>query len=187
MPAAMILGNTSQGAVQGTAQDVAQDVAEDVAQTAASRAGFKGLLGRLEAGALAKPLRFVGLSGIGWLLDTGVYMLLVGGFGLRVFVAAMIGGLCGASFAFLTSSRWVFAGRRHGLGGRLAVYLVYTAMQIVVMSAVIDGLAAGLQAGLARVELAISWPLVALLSKCLITPVLLAMNYFVARKLSGGA
>lgn len=168
----MIPGNTSQGAVQGAIV------------AAMSRAGLGGLLGRLESGALAKPLRFVGLSGIGWLLDTSVYMLLVGGLGLRVFVAAMIGGLCGATFAFLTSSRWVFSGRRHGLGGRLLVYLVYIAVQIVAMSAVIDGLATALQAGFALVDLAVSWPLIALLSKCLITPFVLAMNYLVARRLN---
>ncbi len=149
--------------------------------------GMKILRYRLNLGEFVKPLQFIGLSGLGWILDTGIYLLLVSGFGLRVFLAAMIGGLCGASFAFLTSSRFVFAGRRHGLGGRLLVYLIYTGVQIVVMSAVIDGLAAALQASFAHAEAVVSWPLVALLSKCIVTPFVLAMNYFVARRLNPGA
>ncbi|NJL07121.1 MAG: hypothetical protein HC900_01845 [Methylacidiphilales bacterium] len=152
-----------------------------------TRANSKRLFDRGGLAALAKPLRFVGLSGLGWIIDTSVYMLLVSGAGLRVFVAGMIGGLCGASFAFLTSSRLVFSNRRDGLGRRLLVYLLYTVVQIIIAAALIDMLAVALQAAVTHFGIAVPWPAIAFLAKCIITPFLLAMNYVVARRLNTAA
>ena len=56
---------------------------------------------------LMQALRFVGLSGIGWLLDFTVYTLL----STRVSNLAavnMISSLVGASFVFAFSTRFVF-------------------------------------------------------------------------------
>ncbi|NJO54097.1 MAG: hypothetical protein HC829_03970 [Bacteroidales bacterium] len=152
-----------------------------------TRTNSKRLFDRVDLAALVKPLRFVGLSGIGWVIDTSVYMLLVGGADLRVFWASMVGGLCGASFAFLTSSRLVFANRRGGLGRRLLVYLLYTVVQIIAAAALIDMLAAALLAAVTHFGLTVPWPMIAFLAKCIITPFLLAMNYVVARKLNTDA
>ena len=74
---------------------------------------------------LIQALRFVGLSGIGWLLDFTVYTLL----STRVSNLAavnMISSLVGASFVFAFSTRFVFRdNHRIPLFWKYCVYIAY--------------------------------------------------------------
>jgi len=129
------------------------------------------------------PLKFVTISGGGWLLDTAVYMALVTYGGMGVFLANIAGGVCGGSFTFLTSHRLVFAGSGK-IRARLAIYVIYTAVLVVAASALVDLAAQEGRLTAEYLRIAIEWPTIAFLAKCLITPLLLATNFFVARALS---
>lgn len=122
-------------------------------------------------------LKFVALSGVGWVLDTTVYLLLVQA-GVVVLLASCIGGLCGASFAFLTSSRFVFDFRGGGLRLRFLLYLAYTLTNIFVSAAATQALA-NVLIGHAGASLVVA----AFLAKCLVTPLVLAANFLVARRI----
>ncbi|WP_127754120.1 GtrA family protein [Devosia sp. 1566] len=128
----------------------------------------------------SKLVRFVAVSGVGWLLDTGVYTVLVM-LGARVFWAGLVGGLCGASFSFLVSSRYVFAHEGGGLSRKLIVYLVYSIGMILAGAAAAEVVTSALVglAGAQKMNYALT--LLAFAAKCAITPFLLATNFFVAR------
>lgn len=123
--------------------------------------------------------RFVLVSGLGWVLDTAVYLLLVLS-GLRVMGASMIGGLCGAAFAFAFSSRFVFGGNAHQLSAKLAVYLIYSAALIVAAAWSVEFITTALSHAAARSGVSVPLTVLAFVAKCLITPLLLATNFFVA-------
>jgi putative flippase GtrA len=131
------------------------------------------------------PLRFVGLSGLGWLIDMAVYTVLVGS-GVRVLSASILGGVCGASFSFLTSRRLVFRSSARGVWIRLAFYLAYTVGLIILAGAVTEWLTqllVGVAAGLGYQP---SFTVLAVIAKCLITPFLLLSNFLVARSMLAG-
>ncbi len=129
-------------------------------------------------------LRFVALSGVGWVIDTTVFLLLVSFTPLSVLFANIVGGACGASFAFLTSSRWVFAGVGSRVPTRLAIYLVYTVLLILSASVLVDLVHAGLTALAVTAGVSVPRSFVAFIAKCLVTPLLLLSNFFVARHLA---
>lgn len=123
---------------------------------------------------LGQALRFLGLSGIGWLLDMCVYTLL----SLRMSNLALVNvlsSLVGASFVFLFSTRFVFRdSHRIPLGWKYAIYIVYQLLLIFLISRLLAWL---------HVQLAaLPWEPVRrfspLLAKILVTPVTMAVNFF---------
>ena len=124
---------------------------------------------------LRQALRFLGLSGIGWLMDFTVYTLL----SLRMENLALvnvISSLVGASFVFLFSTRYVFRdSHRIPLWLKYAIYIVYQLALIWLISKL-----------LAWVHLMIvtyaPWPflvsLAPVLAKILVTPITMTVNFF---------
>jgi putative flippase GtrA len=128
---------------------------------------------------LAASVRFAGLSGVGWLIDFSLLLILVRIFALPVFTANLISAGTAGLSVFLMSRRMVF-GVSHGSVARRALfYLLYTVVVIVLASWAIRLLAGGLQAGtipwLARPVIA------AAVAKILVTPVTLGLNFIVAK------
>jgi putative flippase GtrA len=139
---------------------------------------------RTELRPARQGLRFVALSGIGWSIDTTVFTLLVAATPISVLLANIVGGACGASFAFLTSSRWVFSGVGSRTTLRLTLYLVYTVLLILTASVLVDLAHAGLTALADSARSAAPRAAIAFVAKCLVTPLLLTSNFFVARYLA---
>jgi putative flippase GtrA len=144
--------------------------------------------GRRNQGAIAEisvatsAFRFILFSGVGWLIDTAIYTILVA-LGLRVMVASIIGGLCGATFAFTTSHRLIFIGDGDRIPVKLVGYLVYSAALILAAGWIVE------RVTLILVDLIRLWgvdaPLatLAFVAKCLITPLLLTMNFVTTRRM----
>ena len=125
------------------------------------------------------------LSGCGWLIDTGVFLSLVNASTLSVMMANIAGGICGATFSFLTSSYLVFStqGRRNQ-AANLLIYLIYTALLIVCGSAAIALVNDGLESTTMALGMSIRKELTAFIAKCIVTPALLAANYLTAKYLN---
>ena len=124
---------------------------------------------------LRQALRFLGLSGIGWLMDFTVYTLLSLRFQDLAWVN-VFSSLVGASFVFIFSTRFVFRdSHRIPLWLKYAIYIVYQLVLIWLISKL-----------LAWVHLTIvthtSWPLLIslapVLSKMLVTPITMTVNFF---------
>ena len=124
---------------------------------------------------LQQALRFLGLSGIGWLLDFTVYTLL----SMRMENLALVNvlsSLVGASFVFIFSTRFVFRdSHRIPLAFKYAIYIVYQLLLIWLISRLLAWVAAG-------IALHAPWELLrrlsAILAKILVTPVTMTINFF---------
>lgn len=127
------------------------------------------------AALLQQALRFVGLSGIGWLLDFSAYTLLSLRFENLVLINIFT-SLLGASFVFLFSTRFVFRdSHRIPLWIKYAVYIVYQLVLIFLISRLLGAVNAFL---LRHFTAPLIIRFAALLSKIIVTPVTMTINFF---------
>ncbi len=124
---------------------------------------------------LQQAIRFVGLSGIGWLLDFAVYTIL-SLFSPNLALDNMLSSLVGASFVFLFSTRFVFRdSHRIPLWCKYLLYVLYQLLLIYLISLLL--------AWVNALFLSLfSWQLLRLLaptlSKILVTPITMTINFF---------
>lgn len=126
-------------------------------------------------------VRFVALSGGGWLVDTILLLSIVRTTGAPPQVANLFSASCAAAIVYLVAHHAIHAGVPHRTGLRLALYLGYTLVIILAASAAMMP-AAGLAAlitGAAPASLAVIFA-----AKCLITPPQLLCNFLVSRALA---
>ena len=124
---------------------------------------------------LRQAIRFVGLSGIGWLMDFAVYTLL----SLRMENLALVNvfsSLVGASFVFLFSTRFVFRDS-HRIPLRLK-YAIYIAYQLVLIFLISKLLAWVHLLIVSHTDRAALVSLAPVLAKILVTPVTMTVNFF---------
>lgn len=149
------------------------------------------MFGRKEEGVVAAlnkaEARFIALSGIGWLLDTAVQTSVLALADLSVLIASVAGGLCGATFAFLTSSRHVFGYAGGGVGVKLILYLGYTILVIFFSAALIEYITKLIVLVFGVMGLAYSTAVYALFAKCIVTPFTLFSNFLMSRMLLSGS
>jgi putative flippase GtrA len=128
---------------------------------------------------LSATIRFAGLSGVGWLIDFCLLLVLVRLFALPVFTANLISAGTAGLTVFLLSRRVVFGVSHGSVAHRALFYLLYTVAVIVLASWAIRLLAGGFQSGsIAR----LARPVVAAaVAKILVTPVTLGLNFIVAK------
>ncbi len=124
---------------------------------------------------LWQALRFVGLSGIGWLLDFTVYTLLSLRLA-RLDLVNVISSLVGASFVFIFSTRLIFQNsRRFPLWVKYAVYLVYQLVLIFLISRLLAWVHLMIVTHFTQ---ALILRFAAILAKILVTPITMAVNFF---------
>ena len=127
---------------------------------------------------LRQAVRFVGLSGIGWLLDFTIYTLL----SLKLRDLALVNTLssiAGASFVFMFSTRLVFRdSHRIPLGWKYCIYICFQLLLVFLISrllAWIDGIIVSC-CGIALIV-----RFAALISKIIVTPITMTINFFAMR------
>lgn len=76
---------------------------------------------------LKQILKFIGASGIGWIIDFIIYNILLTF--LKVNIANMISSLCGVTFVFIMSTRKIFTNNNN----IKIKYLIYITYQIVLI------------------------------------------------------
>ena len=127
---------------------------------------------------LKQAVGFVGISGLGWLLDFTVYTLL----GLiwdQYFLSNFISSCMGVTFVFIFSTRTIFKNNsKIPLMLKYVIYLVYQLLLILAMSKVLSLIQL-------HVLSAIAIPLVQrfshILAKILITPITMVLNFIVMK------
>ena len=127
-----------------------------------------------------KALRFILISGCGWLMDTAIYMLLTTFASVPVQYANIISSLPAITFVFFMSTKKAFEQKesRIGLQYKYIVYVVYQAVLVVLISMLAGFLFRCLeQSFLYEYELIATWG--KFLIKCLITPITMTVNFFV--------
>lgn len=127
---------------------------------------------------LKQAIKFVGLSGIGWLLDFGTYTIL-GFFSKNLFLNNTVSSWVGVSFVFLFSTRMVFTNNsKIPLKAKYVIYLLYQCILIYFISKLLSWIATWIVAN-------ITWKLIVsvsyLIAKVLVTPITMVLNFFVMK------
>ena len=125
-------------------------------------------------------IKFVGLSGIGWILDFSVYVvlgLITDNFMLNNILSSWVG----VTFVFIFSTRKVFQNNsKISLGLKYLVYIVYQCVLIFVVSKVLEEIAAFI---VMNVEISTIISLAPIIAKIIITPITMVLNFFIMKGL----
>ena len=128
---------------------------------------------------LKQVAKFLGLSGCGWMIDFTVYAVLELWFPQTLFENNIISSLAGGTFVYLLCTRMVFQqSSKIPLKWKYLIYLTYQIILIISISkllAIINTL----------ILEHMTWEIVlrasALLSKIIVTPVTMILNFFVMK------
>ncbi len=123
---------------------------------------------------LAQMVSFVGISGLGWLLDLGVYTVL-SHFWRNLELSNMISSWLGVTFVFIFATRKVFqSAGKIPLWARYLIYLLYQAMLIYFISKALLTVNAFI---LNNVQIDVIKNASPVISKIVITPVTILLNF----------
>lgn len=138
--------------------------------------GIKRLLGQ--------ALRFLAVSGTGWVIDFGCFYLLTAYGQLIVAYANMLSSIPAITLVFLVSTRKIFANKKEGLPlwGKYIVYFLYQMALVVCVSWVGEWLFRVLSGTpLMTVDLIAGH--LKIICKILITPITMTANFFAMKVL----
>ena len=130
---------------------------------------------------ISKFFRFIGVSGIGWILDFVIYTLLTGVAHLPVALSNYISTVPAITLVFFVSPRKLFLCRPDGLSLR-AKYMLYVIYQLLLVTTV--SFLAQWMAGFLPLLLPFLSGVAKLAAKVLITPVTMVCNFFVLKYLA---
>lgn len=86
---------------------------------------------------LIKLLKFIGFSGIGWLIDTTIYMILTSIFKLNIDISNIFSSLVGVTFVFIMSTRKIFVSNsKINIKIKYLIYVIYQVILILTISKV---------------------------------------------------
>ena len=86
-------------------------------------------------GILIKGLKFIGFSGIGWLIDTTIYMILTSIFKLNIDISNIFSSLVGVTFVFIMSTRKIFVSNsKINIKIKYLIYVIYQVILILTAS-----------------------------------------------------
>ena len=129
-------------------------------------------------------LSFLFVSGIGWLIDFGVFFVLTTWLGFSVFLGNCISAVPGILWVFWFSSRHIFTAKKTGLK-LYQKYLIYFAYQALLVAGV--SLLAGYlftQFIASRfVEYELLYANIKMVIKIAITPITMTMNFIIMKLL----
>lgn len=130
---------------------------------------------------IRQAIRFIGLSGIGWLMDFSVYVLLAF-ISEKLYFNNICSSCIGASFVFLFSTRFVFQnGGKISLKWKYCIYIMYQIILIFLISKLLAGVNAFL---LESMPFDIIIRFSALISKVIVTPITMTANFFVMKNIA---
>lgn len=130
---------------------------------------------------IRQAVQFIGISGCGWLIDFGVYIILTEVFCFPVVYANMLSSIPAITLVFFVSTRKIFANRKEGLPlwGKYIIYFLYQIVLVFCVSWVGEGLFRLLsRTTLMNVSLIAAH--LKIVCKILITPITMTMNFFCA-------
>lgn len=129
---------------------------------------------------ILQAVKFVGISGIGWLLDFCIYTGL-GFISGNLAVNNCISSMVGVTFVFLFATKKVFENNSHiPLGWKYAIYVLYQCILIFSISRLLVVLNGWI---VAHIMIGIVLKYSYILSKILVTPITMVLNFFVMKEI----
>ncbi len=129
---------------------------------------------------LKQIINFIGISGIGWILDFTVYTTLAF-LSFNLFFCNVCGAIAGVTFVFIFSTRFIF--KDNGRIPLFAKYLLYIMYQIVLVYFISKLLVSIDFFIITHFSFAFIKEFSIILSKMLITPVTMTLNFIVMKNI----
>ena len=127
---------------------------------------------------LLQAVKFIGLSGIGWILDFGVYAVLVS-VSSKLMLNNIISSWAGVTFVFVFATRNVFKNKsRIPLKWKYVIYILYQMILILVISKALNAVDMIIMNNTNNEMILKLSPAI---SKILITPVTMILNFGVMK------
>lgn len=127
---------------------------------------------------LKQAVSFIGLSGIGWILDFCTYTVL-GFFSRNLVLNNTISSWVGVTFVFIFATRKVFENNsRISLKWKYLIYILYQIILIFFVSKVLDGINMLI---IHNIAIGLILQFSAIISKILVTPITMILNFFVMK------
>ena len=127
---------------------------------------------------LTQAIKFIGLSGIGWLMDFCVYTIL-GFISHNVSLNNTISSWVGVTFVFIFATRKVFKNNsKIPLKWKYIIYLLYQCILIFFVSKLLNTINDAIIINICIVSVQ---KFSSIISKILVTPVTMAFNFFVMK------
>lgn len=127
---------------------------------------------------LKQALKFIGLSGIGWIVDFSIYTIL-GFLSSNLFINNMVSSWIGVTFVFIFSTRTVFKNNsKISLRWKYVIYIVYQCGLILLISKLLDNVNVFI---LSHFTIELIQHFSGIISKVLVTPITMCMNFFVMK------
>jgi putative flippase GtrA len=129
---------------------------------------------------LGQAVRFIGLSGIGWILDFSTYIVLshiCENLVLDNFISSWVG----VTFVFIFATRKIFENNsRIDLKWKYLIYIVYQVLLIFLVSKLLGLIDSFI---VSNISLAVVTRFSAIIAKILVTPITMILNFFVMKGL----
>lgn len=127
---------------------------------------------------ILQAVKFIGLSGIGWILDFGVYAVLVS-VSSKLMLNNIISSWAGVTFVFVFATRNVFKNKsRIPLKWKYVIYILYQMILILVISKALNAVDMIIMNNTNNEMILKLSPAI---SKILITPVTMILNFGVMK------
>ncbi len=126
-------------------------------------------------------IRFIGISGIGWCIDFGLYIVFTSVFGWPVFISNCLSAVPAVTLVFTVSTAKIFqrSGGKVPVYMKYILYLTYQFFLLLAVSSLGQWLADMIAAKAADVGMLVRFSKV--IAKILITPVTMVMNFIVMK------
>lgn len=129
---------------------------------------------------LIKGLKFIGFSGIGWLIDTTIYMILTSIFKLNIDISNIFSSLVGVTFVFIMSTRKIFVSKsKINIKTKYLIYVIYQVILIVTVSK----LMLLLKSVITPLNIELINKYINIIVKIIITPFTMVINFIVMKLL----
>lgn len=129
---------------------------------------------------LLTGLKFIGYSGIGWLIDTTIYLILTNIFKLNIDISNMLSSLVGVTFVFIMSTRKIFINsNKMNIKLKYLIYIIYQILLIMLVSK----LMLILKDYLLTLNINIITKYISIIVKIVITPFTMLINFIVMKLL----
>lgn len=129
---------------------------------------------------LIKGLNFIGFSGIGWLIDTTIYMILTSIFKLNIDISNIFSSLVGVTFVFIMSTRKIFVSKsKINIKIKYLIYVIYQVILIITVSK----LMLLLKSVITPLNIELINKYINIIVKIIITPFTMVINFIVMKLL----
>lgn len=127
-----------------------------------------------------QAVKFIGISGIGWIIDFCIYTTL-GFFSKNLLLNNMISSCAGVTFVFIFATRKVFQNNsKIPLKWKYVIYLLYQFLLIFSVSVLLKYINGAIHEYI-TVDIILKYS--SIISKIIITPVTMVLNFFVMKGL----